>query len=91
MWRLPGCSFRTLTFWLSHYGETAEYLANLNAQKHTAPHHPVVAMLKAETVKVVIRDKCVAFAMGLDERLGAGLLLATFRPELLQMVLQYVQ
>ena len=75
----------------TNYGKTAEYLATPNTKKITAPHHQVVAMLKAETMQVVIRDKCVAFSMGLDERLGAGSLLATFQPELLQTVQQYVQ
>ena len=71
----------------TNYGKTAEYLANLNTKKPTAPHHQVVAMLKVERV----RARCVAFAMGLDDRLGAGSLLATFRPELLKMVLQHVE
>ena len=71
----------------TNYGETAEYLASLNTKKPTAPHHQVVAILKVER----IRAMCVAFAMGLDDRLGAGSLLATFRPELLKMVLQHVE
>ena len=63
-------------------GETAEYWATLKA------HHQVVAMLQAEAVT---RAKCVAFAMSHQQRLGAGSQVARFDPELLRMVLAYVE
>jgi len=47
----------------------------------------VVAMIKAEAV---IRAKCVAFAMGHHERLGAGSVVEWLEPELLRKVLGQV-
>jgi hypothetical protein len=51
----------------------------------TESHLEVVALLKAEVVR---RAKCVAFAMGHQERLGAGSAVRWLDPEVLRVVLE---
>ena len=75
-------------------GETAEQLAKLNAHhraKPTTPHHRIVTALKlASRGPILKRAQCVAFAMGLHERLGVGSRVQALKPELLRMVLDLV-
>ena len=54
---------------------------------YSAPYPEVVAMVKAEAVS---RAKCVAFAMGHHERLGAGSVVEGLEPEVLRKVLEQV-
>jgi ankyrin repeat protein len=62
-------------------GNTAEDYADLE------PHHEVVAILKAEAVT---RAKCVAFAMGNQERLGVGSRVLWLDPGVVRMVIALV-
>jgi ankyrin repeat protein len=62
-------------------GSTAERLA-----EHES-HHEVVAILKAEAVT---RAKCVAFAMGNQERLGVGSRVLWLDPGVVKMVIALV-
>jgi hypothetical protein len=75
-------------------GETAEHLAKLNTHhltKKTQPQMQIMGMLQAVTVKLVKRRaNCIAFAMGLHERLGAGSTVAVLKPELLRAVLALI-
>jgi hypothetical protein len=50
-------------------------------------HVQIAAMIKAETVR---RVKCVAFAMGQQERLGAGSRVQWLDPGVVRMVLEQV-
>ena len=52
---------------------------------YSAPYPEIVAMVKAEAVS---RAKCVAFAMGHHERLGAGSVVKGLEPEVLRKVLE---
>jgi len=63
-------------------GETAESLATC------IENYPIVEMLQEYTVT---RAKCVAFAMGHHERLGVGSRVENMDPDLLRMVLAYVE
>ena len=47
----------------------------------------VVALLREVATQ---RDKCIAFAMGLEERLGAGSRVRSLDPEVVRIVLGYV-
>jgi len=60
-------------------GETPEDLASWN--------HDIVAMLKAEVQR---RARCAAFAMGQQERLGAGSRVQELEPGVVRMVLDHV-
>ena len=66
----------------TRHGRTAEWWA-----AHLK-HDEVVAMIQTETLP---KAKCVAFAMGLQERLGAGSRVSLLDPGVLQIVLQYVE
>ena len=93
----------TALHWAAHQGHVAmvrvliAHRANVAAQDTmgltaedyaTSQSHPhVVAMLRAEAVT---RAKCVAFAMGHHERLGAGSLLRLLDLEVTRMVLEQV-
>ena len=50
----------------------------------------VAALLLAVATERVQRARCVAFAMGLRERLGAGSLERTLDPEVVRLVLDQV-
>ena len=51
-------------------------------------HHELAAMLNAYAVT---RAKCVAFAMGMQERLGAGSRVKILDPETIRTVIRYVE
>ena len=65
----------------TNFGRTAETLAQSKA------HHAVADILNAVTLSTA---NCVAFAMGLHERLGVRSTVVCLDPEVLRMVLQYV-
>mmetsp|Transcript_46280 Transcript_46280/g.110289 ORF Transcript_46280/g.110289 Transcript_46280/m.110289 type:complete len:195 (+) Transcript_46280:329-913(+) len=65
----------------TNLGWTAVFIAAVHS------HLEVVAMLKAEAVS---RAKCVAFAMGHHQRLGAGSRVEWLEPGVLRMVLEQV-
>ena len=58
-------------------------LASLESQRPIP--HEVIAMIMAEAVS---RAKCLAFAMGHHERLGAGSMMEGLEPEVLRQVLE---
>jgi len=64
-------------------GETVEQLATRRAHHHN--HHEVLEMIQTETLP---RAKCVAFAMALQERLGADSGVKVLDPEVVRMVLE---
>jgi len=66
----------------SNCAQTAEEYATANA------HHEVVVVLKEYAVN---RGKCVAFAMGLQERLGARSRVVRLSADLVRIVLKYVE
>jgi len=67
--------------WRSNGGATPEDVATMRGHLHIA------AMLKAEAVR---RDQCMAFAMGQQERLGAGSSVRGLDAEVVRMVLAEV-
>ena len=78
----------------TNHGETAEQLAQLNVHhraKHTRPHNQIVAVLKVASRKPLLkRALCVAFAMGVHDRLAVVSSVKVLKPELLRLVLERV-
>ena len=60
-------------------------LRSLESESQPSIPNEVIAMIKAEALS---RAKCVAFAMGHHERLGAGSMVEGLEPEVLRQVLE---